>query len=115
MVMVRSPSELRHLRDCGGGRTAWLVGMDVAAHGIHVQDIAHVINHDLPEAAEKFIHCVGRTGRAGERGVASTLFVNEQRPDVFQLARALGIRTERVSMNADSFYKTARPSTSHPS
>ena len=48
-----------------------LVAMDVAAHGIHVQDIAHVINHDLPEAAENFIHRVCRTGRAGERGVAS--------------------------------------------
>jgi superfamily II DNA/RNA helicase len=80
----------------------------VAARGIHVQDIAHVINYDLPEVAENFIHRVGRTGRAGECGVASTLFVREQRTELFQLERALGIRIERVSMNGDSFEKRAR-------
>jgi ATP-dependent RNA helicase RhlE len=74
-----------------------LVATDVAARGIHVQDIAHVINYDLPEVAENFIHRVGRTGRAGERGVASTLFVTEQRAELFQLERTLGIRMERVT------------------
>ena len=61
-----------------------LVATDVAARGIHVQNIAHVINYDLPEVAENFIHRVGRTGRAGERGVASTLFVREQRTELKQ-------------------------------
>ena len=90
------------------GQYRVLVATDVAARGIHVQDIAHVINYDLPEAAENFIHRVGRTGRAGERGVASTLFVREQRTELFQLERALGIRIERVSMNWDSLEKSAR-------
>ena len=85
-----------------------LVATDVAARGIHVQNIAHVINYDLPEVAENFIHRVGRTGRAGERGVASTLFVREQRTELFQLERTLGIRIERVSMNGESCEKTAR-------
>jgi len=85
-----------------------LVATDVAARGIHVQNIAHVINYDLPEVAENFIHRVGRTGRAGERGVASTLFVREQRTELLQLERALGIRIERVSMNGESCEKTAR-------
>ena len=58
--------------------------------------------------AENFIHRIGRTGRAGERGVASTLFVREQRTELFQLERALGIRMERVSMNGDSREKSAR-------
>jgi ATP-dependent RNA helicase RhlE len=56
------------------GRYRILVATDLASRGIHVQDIAHVINYDLPEVAENFIHRVGRTGRAGELGVASTLF-----------------------------------------
>ena len=56
------------------GRYRILVATDLASRGIHVQDIAHVINYDLPEVAENFIHRVGRTGRAGEQGVASTLF-----------------------------------------
>lgn len=80
------------------GRFRILVATDVASRGIHVQDIAHVINYDLPEVAENFIHRVGRTGRNGERGVATTLFVKEQRSELFQLERALGIKIERLRM-----------------
>jgi len=83
------------------GRYRILVATDLAARGIHVQDIAHVINYDLPEVAENFIHRVGRTGRAGEHGVASTLFGREQRSDLFQLERTLGIRMERMSSTGD--------------
>src|ERR1700690_3789826 len=56
------------------GRIRILVATDLASRGIHVQDIAHVINYDLPAVAEDFIHRVGRTARAGEQGVASTLY-----------------------------------------
>ena len=90
------------------GQYRVLVATDVAARGIHVQDIAHVINYDLPDVAENFIHRVGRTGRAGERGVASTLFGREQRTELFQLERTLGIRMERVSTNGEAFEKFAR-------
>ena len=90
------------------GQHRVLVATDLAARGIHVQNIAHVINYDLPEVAETFIHRVGRTGRAGERGVASTLFVREQRTDLFRLERTLGIRMERVSKDGGSFEKIAR-------
>src|SRR5216684_3579956 len=79
-----------------GGRYRVLVATDLASRGIHVQNIAHVINYDLPEVAENFIHRVGRTGRAGGQGVASTLFVKEQRSELFQLERTLGIRMERM-------------------
>ena len=78
------------------GRYRILVATDLASRGIHVQDIAHVINYDLPEVAENFIHRVGRTGRAGELGVASTLFAREQRSELHQLERTLGIRMERM-------------------
>ena len=80
------------------GRYRVLVATDLASRGIHVQDIAHVINYDLPEVAENFIHRVGRTGRAGEHGVASTLFTRDQRSDLFQLERTLGTRMERLSL-----------------
>jgi ATP-dependent RNA helicase RhlE len=82
------------------GRFRILVATDVASRGIHVQDIAHVINYDLPEVAENFIHRVGRTGRAGEHGVASTLFTRDQRSELFQLERTLGTRMERLSLGA---------------
>jgi ATP-dependent RNA helicase RhlE len=81
------------------GRYRVLVATDLASRGIHVQDIAHVINYDLPEAAENFIHRVGRTGRAGGRGVASTLFVKDQRLELHQLEHTLGIRMERMQAN----------------
>jgi ATP-dependent RNA helicase RhlE len=90
------------------GQYRVLVATDVAARGIHVQDIAHVINYDLPDVAENFIHRVGRTGRAGERGVASTLFIRDQRAELFDLERTLGIRMERVSMNDGSSEKASR-------
>jgi superfamily II DNA/RNA helicase len=78
-----------------------------------VQDIAHVINYDLPEVAENFIHRVGRTGRAGEHGVASTLFTRDQRSDLFQLERTLGTRMERLTLTGGSA-KLERPERNEP-
>ena len=87
------------------GRYRVLVATDVASRGIHVHKVAHVINYDLPEIAENFIHRVGRTGRAGERGVASTLFSREQRTAFVQLERALGVRIERATVDMSSLGK----------
>jgi ATP-dependent RNA helicase RhlE len=89
------------LRGFQKGHYRVLVATDVAARGIHVQDIVHVINYDLPDVAENFVHRVGRTGRAGERGVASTLFARNQRTALFQLERALGIRMERTPIQGE--------------
>ena len=88
------------------GRYRILVATDLASRGIHVQDIAHVINYDLPEVAENFIHRVGRTGRAGGHGVASTLFGRDQRSELYQLERTLGIRMERMSSTGDRAERT---------
>ena len=81
------------------GHIRVLIATDLASRGIHVQDIAHVINYDLPDIAENFIHRVGRTGRAGERGIASTIFGREQRLELQQLERTLGIRMERIQLS----------------
>jgi len=78
------------------GRYQILVATDVASRGIHVNDVAHVINYDLPEIAENFIHRVGRTGRADKKGVASTLISRDQRGELFQMERTLGLKIERV-------------------
>lgn len=83
------------------GRYRVLVATDLASRGIHVEDIAHVINYDLPQVAEDFIHRVGRTGRAGGRGVASTLFGREQSTELRELERTLGIRIERKNLRAE--------------
>ncbi|MBZ5696581.1 MAG: DEAD/DEAH box helicase [Acidobacteriia bacterium] len=78
------------------GRFHILVATDLAARGIHVENIEHVINYDLPDLAENFIHRVGRTGRAGALGLASTLFGADQRGELAVLERTLGIRIERM-------------------
>ena len=80
-----------------------LVATDVAARGIHVDDIAHVVNYDLPQVPEDFIHRVGRTGRAGARGIASTFATRSERGDVRKIEAAMKTRlTPREVMLGDS-------------
>jgi ATP-dependent RNA helicase RhlE len=69
-----------------------LVATDLAARGIHVDDIAHVVNYDLPQVPEDFIHRVGRTGRAGARGTASTFATSGERGDVRKIEAAMKTR-----------------------
>lgn len=78
------------------GRYRILVATDVAARGIHVDEIAQVINYDMPDVAENFVHRVGRTGRAGKHGVASTLYTRSERGQLQQIERTLGIRIEML-------------------
>jgi len=71
-----------------------LVATDVAARGIHVDDIAHVVNYDLPQEPENFVHRVGRTGRAGARGASWTFVTPFERADVRSYERALGMKVQ---------------------
>jgi ATP-dependent RNA helicase RhlE len=71
-----------------------LVATDVAARGIHVDDIAHVVNYDLPREPENFIHRVGRTGRAGARGASWTFVTPLERAEVRSYERTMGIRMQ---------------------
>jgi ATP-dependent RNA helicase RhlE len=73
------------------GHVDTLVATDVAARGIDVSGISHVINFDPPEDHETYVHRVGRTGRAGRTGVAITLAERHERHEVGQLAGRLGI------------------------
>jgi ATP-dependent RNA helicase RhlE len=81
------------------GKYRVLVATDVAARGIHVQNIAHVINYDLPQVPEDFIHRVGRTGRASERGVASTFATRQEIGDIRRIERTLKITMERLPLD----------------
>jgi ATP-dependent RNA helicase DeaD len=57
----------------------WVVATDIAARGIHVDDLTHVINYDVPDSQESYVHRIGRTGRAGNEGVAITLAHTSER------------------------------------
>jgi ATP-dependent RNA helicase RhlE len=72
-----------------------LVATDVAARGIHVDCISHVINYDMPAAPEDFIHRVGRTGRAGTTGTATTFATRAERRDIALIERALSLKITR--------------------
>lgn len=82
---------LQALRD---KRARVCVATDVAARGIHVDGIGHVINYDLPQVPEDFIHRVGRTGRAGAHGTASTFSTRAERAEIRKIERVIGSRLE---------------------
>jgi ATP-dependent RNA helicase RhlE len=90
------------------GRYQVLVATDVASRGLHVDDVAHVINYDLPKMAEDFIHRVGRTGRAGLQGRASTLFTASENLELRNIERALKLRIERKQINGSASQQPKR-------
>ncbi len=77
-----------------------LVATDVASRGIHVDNVAHVINYDLPQIPEDFIHRVGRTGRMGLAGRASTLVSGAEIAELRSIERALKLKIARKQMAA---------------
>jgi ATP-dependent RNA helicase RhlE len=81
------------------GRYQVLVATDIASRGLHVDDVAHVINYDLPKMAEDFIHRVGRTGRAGLHGRASSLVAGVEVMELRQIERTLQLRIERKQLD----------------
>jgi superfamily II DNA/RNA helicase len=80
----------RALARFGEGRVSTLVATDVAARGLDLEHITHVINFDPPEDQKGYVHRVGRTGRAGRTGTGVTLVLPEQQADVSHVARLLG-------------------------
>ncbi len=61
------------------GQVRWIVATDIAARGIHVDDLTHVLNFDLPDSVENYVHRIGRTGRAGKEGVTIALLQGSDR------------------------------------
>ena len=80
----------RSLSQFESGRVSTLIATDVAARGLDVDDITHVINFDPPRTDDDYVHRVGRTGRAGRTGTGVTLVLPEQELDVSRLAGQLG-------------------------
>ena len=80
------------LKGFSTGKHRILVATDVAARGIDVQDIAHVVNYDMPNASDDFVHRIGRTGRAGAKGVATTFVMPQERSDARKFERELKVK-----------------------
>ena len=84
------------LRGFKSGKTRVLVATDVAARGIDINSVSHVINYDVPEAPEDYVHRIGRTGRAGNTGRAITLLTAAEEHTMRAIERLTGETVERV-------------------
>jgi ATP-dependent RNA helicase RhlE len=86
---------LRGFRD---GRYEVLVATDIASRGLDVRDVSHVVNFDVPQHPEDYVHRIGRTGRAQAAGDAFTLMVAEDATHVQAIERFIGKKIERVKL-----------------
>jgi ATP-dependent RNA helicase RhlE len=87
------------LRSFSEGRHRVLVATDVAARGIDVAHIAHVVNFDMPKMAEDFVHRIGRTGRASASGIASTFASSSERGELRKIERTLAVSMKRFRVS----------------
>jgi len=95
------------------GKYQVLVATDIAARGIDVSNVSHVINYDMPATPETYIHRIGRTGRAENSGEAFTLITDEDRQMVNAVHRAVGVPVEQRTL-ADFNYHTPASTSSKP-
>lgn len=84
------------LRSFKNGSTRVLVATDVAARGIDIDSVSHVINYDIPEAPEDYVHRIGRTGRAGNKGRAITLVTAGEEHTMRAIEKLTGQTVERI-------------------
>lgn len=84
------------LRSFKSGKTKVLVATDVAARGIDIDSVSHVINYDVPVVPEDYVHRIGRTGRAGNSGRAITLLTTAEEHSMRAIERLTGQEVERV-------------------
>ena len=95
---------LKGFRD---GRYEALVATDIAARGLDIQDVSHVINYDVPQHPEDYVHRIGRTGRAQATGDAFTIMIAEDRSHMAAIERFIGKRIDRVRLDKFDYHYTA--------
>jgi ATP-dependent RNA helicase RhlE len=95
---------LKGFRD---GRFEVLVATDIAARGLDIADVSHVINYDVPQHPEDYIHRIGRTGRAEATGDAFTIMVAEDAAHVFAIERFISQKIPRVKLENFEYRYTA--------
>ncbi len=93
------------------GKTQVMVATDIAARGIDIDDISHVINFDVPNSAEDYVHRIGRTARAEATGDAFTLMAPDEEPVISDIEQAIHQRLPRVTLPTFDYRKPAPPRT----
>ena len=89
----------RALDDFKKSKINILVATDIAARGIDINELPHVINFDLPEVAEDYIHRIGRTGRAGSKGEALSLVSADESKKLFDIERLIQHKLQRIMVD----------------
>ena len=92
------------------GKFDIMVATDIAARGIDVSEISHVINFDMPDTVDAYTHRIGRTGRADQSGEAFTFSEADDEPMIREIEKLLGERIERRKL-ADFDYRGFHPET----
>jgi ATP-dependent RNA helicase RhlE len=95
------------LRGFRQGRYEALVATDIASRGLDIADVSHVVNYDVPQHPEDYIHRIGRTGRAAQTGDALTLMVAADASPVYAIERFIGKKIPRVKLDNFDYQYTA--------
>ncbi len=95
------PARLAELDRFKKGEVNILVASDVAARGLDIKGVSHVYNFDAPWHPDDYVHRIGRTGRAGAKGVAYTLVTSEDAENIAQIEKLTGQKIERVKLGAE--------------
>jgi ATP-dependent RNA helicase RhlB len=107
---VPQPKRLKMMRDFHNGDVAVLIATDVASRGLHIPDVSHVFNFDLPNDAEDYVHRIGRTARAGAEGDAISFGCEEYAISLPDIERYIGHQIPRATIDpADLAAVTAPP------
>jgi ATP-dependent RNA helicase RhlE len=92
-----------------GGDFEIMVATDIAARGLDIEHISHVINFDMPDTEDAYIHRIGRTGRAAREGEAFTFVTNEDDKMVRRLEKVMNQKLERAYLNDFDYDQPAPP------
>ncbi|MEI6054805.1 MAG: DEAD/DEAH box helicase [Lentisphaerota bacterium] len=94
---------IKTLDDFKSGKLPIIIATDVASRGIHVDDVSHVINYDIPERSEDYIHRIGRTGRAGKKGVSISFVCEYGSYSIPEIEKVLGYEIKSVQPEANMY------------
>jgi len=106
---VPQTKRLRMFKDFLSGKLPVLIGTDVASRGLHVPDVSHVFNYDLPQDAEDYVHRIGRTARAGAAGDAISFGCEDYVVTLPEIEAFIGHRIPVASVEPDSLVEVKTP------
>ena len=111
---MAQPARDRVMREFRDGKVRILVATDVVGRGIDVTNISHIINYDLPQSSDDYVHRVGRTGRMGREGVAYSFVTPEQGPELTRIEILINTLLKRDEIEGFQTVAAAAPAKDSP-